>query len=119
MSEGFEVEYFSDVGTGPRYAVDADTGEIRRDDVFMHGEGPVANSDTGYPGEPSIVTDEEAAEEAYRQILGSGLEPGQFYIQEEGDRSFRVELYGEDLEEAEEVDSEFVQEAVETLEDVF
>jgi hypothetical protein len=120
--KGFEVEYFSEVGTGPRYRVDAETGEIARDDVFMHGEGPLTESNMPYPGEPDVLADAEAAEEAYEQILETGLEPGEFHKYEPvDDRAFRVEVYGpaDEPDEVECVDTDLVNQATEDLDDLF
>ncbi|MFB6175416.1 MAG: hypothetical protein ABEJ87_05620 [Candidatus Nanohalobium sp.] len=117
--KGFEVEYFTDFSTGPRYTVDVATGEVLRDDVFMHGEGPIANSGNQYPGEPNTVIDLDAAEEAYDQITGSGLEPGDFHVHRNSDRDFRVEVYGEGSREVKDVDEDVVYDAVEELEDLF
>lgn len=117
--KGFEVEYFSEIGTGPRYRVDAETGEIAKDEVFMHGEDPLANSDTNYPGSPKNVEDAEAAEAAYDLILGADLEPGEFHVHRNGERDFRVEVYGEGAEEVADINEEFIYEATEGLDEVF
>ena len=117
--KGFEVEYFSDVGTGPRYQVNMEQGEVARDNVFMHGQGPLAGTDVNYPGTQEVAEGDEDLEKAYEQIMHSGLEPGQFYISEEGERNFRVEVYGEGLEEVDNVSEDFVDEAVEELEQLF
>lgn len=119
MSKGFRVEYFSDVGTGPRYDADVVEGEVSRDDVFMHGQKPLAGTEVNYPGTSEVVEDSEAVEKAYEQILESGLEPGQFYITEDGERNFRVEVYGEGRQETDNVSEDFVNDAVEELEQLF
>ncbi len=121
--KGFEVEYFSDIGTGPRYRVDAETGEIAKDDLFMHGEGPLAGSDDAYPGDPDIVTDAEVTDQAYEKILEAGLEPGESYEERplEG-QSFRVEVYDgtqAEPEEVEEVNAGLIRQATEGLEELF
>lgn len=117
--EGFEIEYFTDFGTGPRYSVDVESGEVLKDDLFMHGEGPISDSDVHYPGEADAVVDVDAAEEAYEQILDSGLEPGHFHVHRDGDRNFRVAVYGDESEEVEEVDEDLIYDAVEGLEGIF
>ena len=117
--KGFEVEYFSDVGTGPRYQVNMEEGEATRDEVFMHGQGPLARTDVNYPGTQKVAEDAENLEKAYKQIMDSGLEPGQFYVSKKGERNFRVEVYGEGLEEVDNVSEDIVDEAVAELEQLF
>lgn len=117
--EGFEVEYFSEIGTGPRYRVDVETGEISKDSVFMHGEGPISDSDTEYPGSPENVADFDTADQAYQKILDAGLEPGEVHIHRNGDRDFRIEVYGDQVEEVDDVDEDFVYDAIEELEQLF
>lgn len=123
MSEKFEVEYFTDMSSGPRYVLDAETGDIRKDSSFISGDAAISD-DVKYPGTPETLNDTELAEEVYDQILASGLESGEFY--EEGldvnERGVRVQMYdeeSEDLERVEEVDREFIDRAVEGLEEAF
>ena len=119
MGRGFEIEYFSDLGTGPRYRVDAEHGFITRDEVFISGEGPLAESEESYPGSFEGMIDTETAEKAYRQILDSGLEPGEFFVSERnGERGFRVEVYGEESRPSDvEVEQDYINDVVEGLDE--
>ncbi|MFB6114793.1 MAG: hypothetical protein ABEK04_00755 [Candidatus Nanohalobium sp.] len=123
MSEKFEIEYFTDMSSGPRYVVDAETGDIRRDESFISGEAAVSD-DVTYPGTPEVLNDTEVAEEAYEEILGSGIKPGEFYEEDldVNERGVRVQVYddeSEGLERVSEVEREFIDRAVEGLEEAF
>ena len=115
MSGGFEIEYFSDIGLGPRYRVDAEEGFITRDEAFMSADGPVADSEKSYPGSFDGEIDLEVARQAYEKILDQGLEPGDFFVSREDDRGFRVQVYGDDSRAVEEVDSQYIDEIVQDL----
>lgn len=123
MSEKFKIEYFTDMSSGPRYVVDAEAGDIRKDDSFISGDAAISD-DVNYPGTPETLNDIEIAEEAYREILGSGLEPGEFYKEDlnTDERGVRVQVYdgeSDELERVEEVEREFIDRAVEGLEEAF
>lgn len=117
MGRGFEIEYFSELGLGPRYRVDAEEGFITRDKAFISGDGPVANSEESYPGSFDGEIDLETAQKAYDKILDSGLESGQFFVSEELNRGFRVEVYGEESGEVDNIEADYIDEVVEGLDE--
>lgn len=123
MSEKFKVEYFTDMSSGPRYVVDVETGDIRKDDSFISGDAAISD-DVTYPGPSETLKDIEVAEEAYEEILSSGLELGEFYEEDldVNERGVRVQIYdgeSDELERVEEVEQKFIDKAVEGLEEAF
>lgn len=117
MGQGFEIEYFSEIGLGPRYRVDAEQGFITREEAFISADGPMADSEKPYPGSFDGEIDAEVAQESYEKILDSGLEPGDFFVSRQQDQGFRVQVYGEESRSVDELDSEYVEEVVQGLDE--